>query len=110
MPLWVVSLSRGMTIITTAPAIGRKMARLSAQWSNPFMRLLGVHGRDQGRAEDDKGAEQEGGVLLHPSGLQAAEHRPALFRYQSGAVDDAVDHLLVDDVVDEVGDHPSADT
>src|SRR5205814_4689948 len=101
------SLSRGSSIISSAPAIGRNTAAVSAQWSKPFMSLLGK--RDEGCAEHDQRAEEDRRVLLDAAGLGLAEDDAAFLRGIADAVDGAVDHLLVDEVVDEAGRVAAAD-
>src|SRR5205085_5432304 len=51
--------------------------------------------------EDAGGAEQHGRVLPNLPCLDVAEKTAAFFGGEAGAVDDAVDDLLVDHVVDE---------
>src|SRR5215211_4080466 len=136
MTLWRPSSARGMIIITTAPARGRKVAMARHQsLSRSFMSSLsevkadrpypgGRRGSERataratGTREAGRGAsdgehqdagqeggtgEQQGGVLLDPAGLDPAEHAAGLRRSPTGTVDHAVDHLLVEVVVDEVG-------
>src|SRR5438270_5227256 len=105
--LSVNSARRGTRPNRAAPRTGTKIAPVSAQWSKNSIVLLGGC-QDEDEAEQPGGAEEHGRVLLHASGLDIAKDAPALLGGEAGAVDDAVDNLLVDDVVDEPG-HLAAD-
>src|SRR3954467_7039760 len=94
------SYRRGMAIITIAPMIGTKIAAESTQWSSPFITLL--REGDQGCADDNEGAEEDGGIVLHTTGLGGAETGPGFLRSQTSTVHGAVDDPLVDDVVREI--------
>src|SRR3954452_14578943 len=106
--LRVTSLRRGTRPSRTAPMTGTKIAPLSAQWSSSSICLscLLRNGQDEGGAEPEGGEEEHSRVPLHPSVLDDAEEAAALLGGEAGAVDDAVDALLVDDVVNEAADGP----
>src|SRR4051794_18380062 len=88
--------------------MGTKIAPLSAQWSSSSICLscLLRNGQDEGGTEPEGGDEEHSGVPLHPPVLDDAEEAAALLGGEAGAVDDAVDALLVDGVVDEATDGP----
>src|SRR5690348_2259265 len=67
-------------------------------------------GHDADAQKDDADAEEQGGIALNISGLQAAEEAAAFLCGQTTAVHRAIDDLLVDDAVHEVGDVPGSDT
>src|SRR5918997_743464 len=105
MTLWASSRSRGTSIITMAPTSGVKTASVRTQSSNvsmsPFLSALDGEQR-QGEGEHRGSAEQQGTVLLDPTGLDHAEEAPGVLRAQAGAVDGAVHHALVDPPVHEL--------
>src|SRR5919112_903907 len=101
MPLWASSRSRGTSIITMAPTSGVKTASVRIQSSNVSMSPLDRE-EGEGEGEDRGAAEQQGTVLLHPTGLDHAEEATGVLGPQPGTVDGAVHHALVDPPVQEL--------
>src|SRR6266508_5811726 len=87
------SRSPGTRAITTAPAAGKKVARVMADCSQPFIRSPRQSSSNQGDGDghDDHAAEQHGGIRLNLPCLQ----EPSLGAHPAGdlphAVDGAVD-------------------
>src|SRR5215211_2937540 len=90
---------RGRNSMTSTPASGVKIPALSSQlWSVRFIPLL--HGDDEDEGAEGSRAEQESPVLLDLAGLHGTQRLAAAFGCGAAAVDDAVDHLLVELVGD----------
>src|SRR5215210_2333736 len=87
MPLWASSRSRGTSIITMAPTSGVNTASVRTQSSNVSMSPESLDGKEgEGEGEHRGSAEQQGTVLLDPTGLDHAEEPPGILRAEPGAV------------------------
>src|SRR4029078_7879774 len=88
----------GTSSMIATPTSGMNVASVSPQSSrNDFIgvpKLLDEEDEDQG--EHDGAAEEEGGVLLHPAGLDVAQRLARLLGARTGGEDEPVDDLLVD--------------
>src|ERR1043165_7623719 len=96
------SFAFGIARTTAVPTMGMNTARLSAQESNQSIGgppVLPLGEEDQRQAEQADGGEEHEGVLLDPARLGEPEDAAGLGRADADPVDDAVDALLVDDVV-----------
>src|SRR5437870_6639327 len=96
------SRSFGRNEMTTAPAVGRYTASVTADFSQPLIRPL-LSERREHQGEDRDHGEQDRGVLLHLPGLDALEHGADGAGGLPDLVDGAVDDVAVDDVHAEAG-------
>src|SRR2546423_8163504 len=103
------SFAFGIARTTAVPTTGMNTARLSAQESNQSIGeppVLPLGEEDQRPGQETDGGEEHEGVLLDAAGLHQPEDAAGLRRANADPVDDAVDALLVDDVIGEAAQQP----